>query len=171
MAIRSHETGRVVDNTELENPGIRGVHNTQAQALVCLHGKVESVFTIERDVLAETPGHHRVMEIAEARVNGAVICQAPIVQYQNDVAIDGRSFALVDNEHAIQSSPELLRRQEVRVIPKCTGIRCDKAVIETLARRDRHLRQVGHPVHCVGQTKSVPMDDSRLLEFVDEAHA
>ncbi len=110
------------------------------------------------------------MEIAETGLDGAVVLQPPVIDDQHEVAVDLDGYALIDDQDAIEPSGQLLRRSEVGVKPKRTGIRRGKVVIEALARLDWRLSQVGDAIHGIGQPQAVPMYDRRLMEIIHQTY-
>ena len=168
LAIDRHHPRHMFGDAQAEDTGIGGVDDAQPQPLVGLDRKLQAVLAVERDVLAKASGHRRVVEIAEAALDGARVRQPPVVEYQHDIAVDVDGGALLDDQCAEQPARHLLGRQKVRMVPEGAGIGRREAVIETCARSDFHLGQMRHAVHGVGDAQAMPMNDGRLRQFVDQ---
>lgn len=94
LAVHGHDARRVARNAKLENRRIRGVDDAHTEAFVTLNSQDTLDLPVKTNVLANPSGHHRIVEIAETGMNGAVIRQTPIVQDQNDVAVDSDELTL-----------------------------------------------------------------------------
>ena len=107
-----------------------------------------------------------VMGIAEIVRNRCVVGQSPVVQHPGNFAVDTRGIGLLDDKGTVETAPDLLEAALMWVIPEGAGIDCIEFIDELVARGDRHLCKVRHPVHCVRKPDTMPMHGGFLCKVV-----
>ena len=82
----------------------------------------------------------------------------------------GRARARLDDEHAEEAAPDLLRGDLVRVVPERPDLLRSESVGVALAREDGVLRHAGHAVLGVRDVDAVPVDRDALLDVLVPEH-
>ena len=72
----------------------------------------------------------------------------------------------MDDQCAGKSTPKLLQRIGVWVVPEGAGVGRRELVDEALAGPDRFLRETGDPIHGIRQADAMPMDGGVLAQLV-----
>src|SRR5688572_18423705 len=107
---------------------------------------------------------HRAREIGP---DLRVAIEPPVGEHPDEIALERRRIALLDDQRTGQAAAELLAVTEVRVIPVRTGIGQIELVKKAAAvTRDRRLGQAGDAVHRIGEPDAVPMDGRLDAEAV-----
>ena len=81
--------------------------------------------------------------------------------------------ARLDDDHAEETAPDLLRRDLVRVVPERPDLLCAESVRVARAGQDGVLRDAGHAVLGVRHVDAVPVDRDAVLDVVvpeDDLH-
>ncbi len=126
---------------------------------------------VHRDDVAPAPVVGEVVAGVELRVDLAAVGEQPVVEHPEHVAGVRRRMGIVDDQHAEEAALDLLARAHVGMEPERAGVLRRELVDEGLARLDRRLRHVRHPVHRVRHAHAVPVDRRRLRQVVREADA
>ena len=96
---------------------------------------------------------HRTKPIHQA----AGFFDPPVIHHGRYIVINARGRGFFDNKRAIKPLGHLFPGSVMRMIPKGSGVRRLKAIVERAAWRNQGLGHARHAVHCVIQTDAMPM--------------
>src|SRR5579883_1792994 len=91
-----------------KDPRRGGIDETKSNALAAAHCELIRYAAVDRDRVANAPGHGHFHRIVETAGDRGVLFEAPIAKDPHHVAIDGKRLLLLDNEGAHQPTPDLL---------------------------------------------------------------
>ena len=91
------------------------------------------------------------------------------VRCENEVEL-GLLLARLDDDHAEEAAPDLLRRDLVRVVPERPDLLCAESVRVARPGQDGVLRDAGHAVLGVRHVDAVPVDRDAVLDVFVPKH-
>ena len=172
MPIDRNHLQLVISDTHSKNIRVGNVAEPQAQALTGFDRDLVINLPIERQNVAVAPAVCTFMDGTEAgTMNLPILLQAPVVEDKYEILVDFRRCRLLDNQNAMQSARDLLRRQLVWVIPECPGVGTTKPIVISFPRPHGLLCKPGDSIHGIGNAYAMPVNCSWLLQIIDQSNA
>jgi hypothetical protein len=91
----------------------------------------------------------------------SIVLKLDIIDHENTLAIEDRLLRGSHDERSVESTLQLHRLIEMRVVPEGARIREFEAIGKGAARRDRSLHH-SRPVHCRWNAQPMPVDYRRF---------
>ncbi len=156
---------------DVEDPGVRGVHQIQPHHLPGLRGQRQIRFAADEQHVTEA-AHRGVRRLGPAERSDLAVFEQDVVQGQDELAVDRRPVVRIGGGHhdgAVQAHLLSVVLPDVRVIPVEAGVREDDPRGEAAAHRDRVLRLMGS-VEAVIQAQPVPVHRRVQVAVVGDVH-
>ena len=152
--------------TKRNDPGECCIDDSDPDPLPALHRYTVGNPAIQSNGIADPAGHPGFHAVAKTRSDPAFLVETPILDEPQEIAVDSDPLTFFDDQCAGKSTPKLLQRIGVWVVPEGAGVGRRELVDEALAGPDRFLRETGDPIHGIRQTDAVPMDGGVLAQLV-----
>ena len=124
MSVQRDDARRVPFEAQAVDPRARSVDQPQAddaRPRAPRTSPTTAPFTVT--VLPMRPAWLASIALTKSPVMRRLAIESPIRKHPDQVAVDRRRIALLDDQRAVESAPDLLGAAEMRVVPEGAGVR------------------------------------------------